>query len=68
MDDHGEGSVCALGGVLDTPIPLALPTLGLTLVKHPSAPGVTILSKNLITGSSAFSPAAVAGGELGNGR
>lgn len=68
MGDHGEGSVDALGGVLGIPLPLAVPTPGLTLVKYPSAPGVTILPKNLITGSSAFNPTAVACGELGKGR
>jgi hypothetical protein len=68
MGDHGEGAVHALGDVLGAPLPLALPILGFTFVTHPNAPGVTILSRNLITGNSAFMPAGVAGGELGKGK
>lgn len=68
MGDHGVGSVRAFGDVLDIPLPFAHPTSRLALVRHPSAPGVTIFSKNLITGSSVFNPAVVACGELGKGR
>lgn len=68
MGDHGEGNVCDLEGILGTPLPIAFPALEVTPVEHPRSPGVTILSKNLITGSSAFKPAGDAAGELGKGR